>query len=71
MQVWLVAADCLLLGSQPVLIHLSKSAAKQYFYHPLSVNVVTELAKTGFAAALLLTFVRPFPNLCLPDLLAF
>ena len=59
MQIWLVAADCMLLGLQPVLIHLSK-AGPTFSYHPLSVNVLTEAMKTALAAALLLTAVCLF-----------
>ena len=67
LQVWLVAADCLLLGLQPVLIHLSK-AGSAYSYHPLSVNVLTEAVKTALAAALLLTAVCPSHKCSMTDM---
>jgi len=50
----LVAADCLLLGLQPVLVHISKNAAGQYSFSPVAINFLVELLKTGFALATLL-----------------
>lgn len=60
LQVWLVAADCMLIGIQPILIHLSKNASSGYSYHPVSVTISVEAVKTVMAAAMLVIFVRFF-----------
>uniref|UniRef100_A0A7S0RYF6 CMP-sialic acid transporter n=1 Tax=Chlamydomonas leiostraca TaxID=1034604 RepID=A0A7S0RYF6_9CHLO len=54
LKVTLVALDCLFLGLQPVLVHLSKNAEGKYSFNPVSVNFLTELAKTIFALITLL-----------------
>ncbi|MEW5305500.1 MAG: hypothetical protein WDW36_008034 [Sanguina aurantia] len=53
-KVALVAMDCVLLGLQPVLVHLSKNREGGYSFHPVSINLSVELAKTLFALASLL-----------------
>ncbi|GFR48706.1 hypothetical protein Agub_g10662 [Astrephomene gubernaculifera] len=53
-KVALVALDCLFLGLQPVLVHLSKNSKGTYSFHPVAVNFMVELAKTLFALAVLL-----------------
>jgi drug/metabolite transporter (DMT)-like permease len=64
-RVALVAADCLLLGLQPVLVHLSKGTDGKYAYNPLAVNLLVEIAKTLFALAVLMAVGsgRPGPPL--------
>lgn len=53
-KVLLVALDCLFLGLQPVLVHLSKNSKGTYSFHPVAVNFMVELAKTLFALGVLL-----------------
>ncbi|PNW86723.1 hypothetical protein CHLRE_02g095109v5 [Chlamydomonas reinhardtii] len=53
-KVALVALDCLFLGLQPVLVHLSKNSKGTYSFHPVAVNFMVELAKTLFALIVLL-----------------
>ncbi|GIL68412.1 hypothetical protein Vafri_21689 [Volvox africanus] len=53
-KVALVALDCLFLGLQPVLVHLSKNSKGTYSFHPVAVNFMVELAKTLFALAVLM-----------------
>lgn len=53
-KVSLVAADCLLLGLQPVLVHLSKNKDGKFSFNPVSVNFMTELTKTIIAFIVLL-----------------
>jgi len=64
-RVALVAADCLLLGLQPVLVHLSKGADGKYAYNPLAVNLLVEIAKVLFALSVLVAVGsgRPGPPL--------
>ncbi|GAX83866.1 hypothetical protein CEUSTIGMA_g11291.t1 [Chlamydomonas eustigma] len=52
----LVVLDCAFLGMQPVLVHLSKNKQGSYSFDPVSVNFMTELAKTAFAVVTLLIF---------------
>eukprot|EP00877_Chromochloris_zofingiensis_P012402 jgi/Chrzof1/7415/Cz02g22130.t1 len=54
-KVALVAADCILLGLQPVLVHLSKNKDGKFTFNPVSINLMVELAKSVFA--LLVLFV--------------
>jgi hypothetical protein len=54
----LVAGDCLLLGLQPVLVHLSKNKDGKYNFNPVSVNFMVELTKTTIALIVLLVVVR-------------
>jgi hypothetical protein len=55
----LVAGDCLLLGLQPVLVHLSKNKDGKYNFNPVSVNFMVELTKTIIALIVLLVVVSP------------
>jgi len=59
-QVWLVCGDCLLIGLAPVLVHMSKVDGA-FPFHPVSLNLLVELAKMLFAAAVLGVHVRPGP----------
>ncbi|KAG2487032.1 hypothetical protein HYH03_014278 [Edaphochlamys debaryana] len=52
-KVALVALDCVFLGLQPVLVHLSKNSKGTYSFHPVAVNFMVELAKTLFAIIVL------------------
>ncbi|KAL6756728.1 nucleotide-sugar transporter-domain-containing protein [Haematococcus lacustris] len=54
LKILLVTMDCLFLGLQPVLVHLSKNSEGQYSFTPLAINFLTELAKTTFALITLL-----------------
>jgi hypothetical protein len=45
-------------GLQPVLVHLSKNEQGKFSFNPVSVNLMTELAKTTFAIIVLLFLVR-------------
>ena len=58
LQVWLVAGDCFLIGLAPVLVHMSKVDGK-FPFHPVSINLLVEVAKTLFASAVLCLYVRP------------
>jgi hypothetical protein len=64
-RVALVAADCMLLGLQPVLVHLSKAPDGKYAFNPLAVNLMVEIAKVAFALAVLVALGsgRPGPPL--------
>lgn len=53
-KVTLVALDCVFLGMQPVLVHLSKNAKGTYSFNPVSINFLTEIAKTVYALVVLL-----------------
>jgi hypothetical protein len=44
-------------GLSPILVHLSKNSQDRYSYHPISVSVLVELAKTSFATIVLLIYV--------------
>jgi hypothetical protein len=44
-------------GMQPVLVHLSKNKQGTYSFDPVSVNFMTEMAKTTFALITLFIFV--------------
>jgi hypothetical protein len=46
-----------MLGLQPVLVHLSKNKSGKFSFNPVSVNLLTELAKTTFAFCVLLALV--------------
>lgn len=59
LQVWLVMADCCLIGLQPVLVHLSKNSKDGYSYHPISVNFLMEAVRIVFAIGMLAAYVRP------------
>jgi len=43
---------------QPVLVHMSKNKQGTYNFDPVSVNFMTEIAKTIFALITLFIFVR-------------
>ena len=59
-QVWLVCGDCFLIGLAPVLVHMSKVDGR-FPFHPVSINLLVEVAKTLFAAAVLGAYVRLGP----------
>eukprot|EP00899_Mesostigma_viride_P016401 jgi/Mesvir1/24762/Mv22019-RA.2 len=48
----LVSMDCMLIGMQPILVHMSKVDGK-FLYSPVSVNFVTEVTKCVFAVLML------------------
>eukprot|EP00192_Tetraselmis_astigmatica_P012114 CAMPEP_0117667146 /NCGR_PEP_ID=MMETSP0804-20121206/10791_1 /TAXON_ID=1074897 /ORGANISM="Tetraselmis astigmatica, Strain CCMP880" /LENGTH=400 /DNA_ID=CAMNT_0005474813 /DNA_START=95 /DNA_END=1298 /DNA_ORIENTATION=- len=54
LRVSLVCSDCVLIGLQPILVHLSKDADGRFAFNPVSVNLLTEVAKCIFAIALLM-----------------
>eukprot|EP00879_Flechtneria_rotunda_P018869 GHRR01019806.1.p1 GENE.GHRR01019806.1~~GHRR01019806.1.p1 ORF type:complete len:305 (+),score=54.88 GHRR01019806.1:786-1700(+) len=54
LKIALVASDCLLLGLQPVLVHLSKNKSGKFSFNPISVNLMTEVCKVIFALLVLL-----------------
>jgi hypothetical protein len=53
----LVASDCLLIGLQPILVHLTKNSRGGFAYHPVSVNFITEATKVLFAVVFLMVQV--------------
>ena len=53
-----MAGDCFLIGLAPVLVHMSKVDGK-FPFHPVSINLLVEVAKTLFASAVLCLYVRP------------
>ena len=57
MQVWLVAGDCFLIGLAPVLVHMSKGPDGKFPFHPVSINLLVEVAKTLFATIILIIYV--------------
>lgn len=62
-KVMLVGGDCLLIGIQPILVHMSKDENGRFKYSPVSVNFLTEVVKCIFAIALLLYYAnRPGPE---------
>ena len=58
-QVWLVVADCTFISVAPVLVHASKDASGKFPYHPVSINLLVEVAKTLFAMCVLVAYVSP------------
>lgn len=56
-QVWLVAGDCFLIGLAPVLVHMSKGPDGKFPFHPVSINLLVEVAKTVFATIVLMIYV--------------
>jgi hypothetical protein len=63
LKVMLVGGDCLLIGIQPILVHMSKDANGRFAYSPVSVNFLTEVAKCVFAIALLVYYAnKPGPE---------
>lgn len=66
-KVMLVALDCLFLGLQPVLVHMSKNSHGTYSFNPVAVNFMCEVTKTLFALGTLIIFGcgRPGPPLYL------
>lgn len=56
-QVWLVAGDCFLIGLAPVLVHMSKGPDGKFPFHPVSINLLVEVAKTIFATVVLMLYV--------------
>ena len=56
-QVWLVAGDCFLIGLAPVLVHMSKGPDGKFPFHPVSINLLVEVAKTLFATIILMIYV--------------
>ena len=57
LQVWLVAGDCFLIGLAPVLVHMSKGPDGKFPFHPVSINLLVEVAKTMFATIVLMVYV--------------
>lgn len=57
MQVWLVAGDCFLIGLAPVLVHMSKGPDGKFPFHPVSINLLVEVAKTVFATIVVIIYV--------------
>eukprot|EP00249_Psilotum_nudum_P021769 c28237_g1_i1 orf=601-1830(+) len=57
LNVILVTVDCILLGLQPILVYMSKVDGK-FLFSPVSVNLLTELAKVTFAVIMLLFQVQ-------------
>lgn len=53
-KVALVSMDCVLIGMQPILVHMSKNAEGKFSYNPVSVNFLTEVCKVLFALVVLL-----------------
>ncbi|KAK9902203.1 hypothetical protein WJX75_007656 [Coccomyxa subellipsoidea] len=64
-KVWLVAGDCFLIGLAPVLVHMSKGPDGKFPFHPVSINLLVEVAKTIFATVVLMLYGtgRPGPPL--------
>lgn len=60
LQVWLVAGDCFLIGLAPVLVHMSKGPDGKFPFHPVSINLLVEVAKTIFATVILMIYVSLF-----------
>ena len=54
---WLVAGDCFLIGLAPVLVHMSKGPDGKFPFHPVSINLLVEVAKTVFATIVLMVYV--------------
>ncbi|XP_035835895.1 CMP-sialic acid transporter 3 isoform X2 [Helianthus annuus] len=57
LNVLLVVGDCMLVGLQPILVYMSKVDGK-FSFSPLSVNLLTEVAKVVFALVMLLIQAR-------------
>ncbi|GMH28591.1 hypothetical protein Nepgr_030434 [Nepenthes gracilis] len=55
LSILLVVGDCVLVGLQPILIHMSKVDGKFYF-NPISVNFLTEAA--GLAIAIIMLLIQ-------------
>eukprot|EP00884_Botryococcus_braunii_P008334 jgi/Botrbrau1/17501/Bobra.0054s0078.2 len=55
-KIYLVLGDCFLIGLAPVLVHMAKGPDGKYPFHPVSLNLMIEIAKTCFASAMLLTY---------------
>lgn len=49
----LVGSDCVLIGLQPILTHMSKNQHGKFSYSPVSVNFLVEVAKVLFSIGLL------------------
>ena len=58
-KVWLVAGDCFLIGLAPVLVHMSKGLDGKFPFHPVSINLLVEVAKTFFATVVIMIYVSP------------
>ena len=58
-KVWLVAGDCFLIGLAPVLVHMSKGPDGKFPFHPVSINLLVEVAKTFFATVVIMIYVSP------------
>ncbi|CAD7695480.1 unnamed protein product [Ostreobium quekettii] len=54
LKVALVSMDCVLIGMQPILVHMSKNEDGKFSYNPVSVNFLTEVCKVAFALVMLL-----------------
>lgn len=51
-KIFLVTGDCVLIGMQPILVHMCKVDGK-FNFSPVSVNLLTELTKMVFAVIVL------------------
>ena len=58
-----MAGDCFLIGLAPVLVHMSKGPDGKFPFHPVSINLLVEVAKTIFATVVLMLYVS---QSCLP-----
>lgn len=47
----------MLIGLQPVLVHMSKNAAGKFSFHPVSINFLVEIVKTAFAITMLVIYI--------------
>ena len=56
-----MAGDCFLIGLAPVLVHMSKGPDGRFPFHPVSINLLVEVAKTVFATIILMIYVSPHP----------
>ena len=63
-KVWLVAGDCFLIGLAPVLVHMSKGPDGKFPFHPVSINLLVEVAKTFFAVVVIMIYVSPLSCPC-------
>uniref|UniRef100_A0A061RYD9 Nucleotide-sugar transporter n=1 Tax=Tetraselmis sp. GSL018 TaxID=582737 RepID=A0A061RYD9_9CHLO len=54
LRIVLVCSDCVLIGLQPILVHLSKDDTGHFAFNPVTVNLMTEVVKCIFAIGLLM-----------------
>eukprot|EP00232_Nephroselmis_pyriformis_P020871 CAMPEP_0182864744 /NCGR_PEP_ID=MMETSP0034_2-20130328/7324_1 /TAXON_ID=156128 /ORGANISM="Nephroselmis pyriformis, Strain CCMP717" /LENGTH=493 /DNA_ID=CAMNT_0024997007 /DNA_START=222 /DNA_END=1699 /DNA_ORIENTATION=+ len=53
LRVGLVTGDCMLIGLQPILVHMTKGEDGKFGYSPVTVNFMVEVCKCVFAVLLL------------------